>query len=79
MTVDFDTLEDNKVTIRDRDTMEQIRISIDEVERYIKEKKKKKKYNDYIKIDILKLFKFIIFKIPSYNKIYGGILLCVEL
>ena len=38
LTVDFDTLEDNKVTIRDRDTMEQIRISIDEVERYIKEK-----------------------------------------
>ena len=38
LTVDFDTLEDNKVTIRDRDTMEQIRISIDEVESYIKEK-----------------------------------------
>ena len=38
LTVDFDTLEDNKVTIRDRDTMEQIRISIDEVESYIQEK-----------------------------------------
>ena len=38
LTVDFDTLEDNKVTIRDRDTMEQIRIPIDEVERYIREK-----------------------------------------
>jgi len=38
LTVDFDTLEDNKVTIRDRDTMEQIRIPIDEVESYIKEK-----------------------------------------
>ena len=38
LTVDFDTLEDNKVTIRDRDTMEQIRISIDEVESYIREK-----------------------------------------
>ena len=38
LTVDFDTLEDNKVTIRDRDTMEQIRIPIDEVEKYIEEK-----------------------------------------
>ena len=38
LTVDFDTLEDNKVTIRDRDTMEQIRIPIDEVESYIQEK-----------------------------------------
>ena len=32
ITVDFDTLEDNKVTIRDRDTMEQVRIEIDKVE-----------------------------------------------
>ena len=38
LTVDFDTLEDNQVTIRDRDTMEQVRIPIDEVENYIKEK-----------------------------------------
>ena len=38
VTVDFDTLEDNQVTIRDRDTMEQVRISIDEVENWIKEK-----------------------------------------
>ena len=38
ITVDFDTLEDNQVTIRDRDTMEQVRIPIDEVESYIKEK-----------------------------------------
>ncbi len=38
VTVDFDTLNDNKVTIRDRDTMEQIRISIDEIENYIEEK-----------------------------------------
>ena len=35
VTVDFDTLEDNCVTVRDRDTMEQIRISIDELEEYI--------------------------------------------
>jgi len=38
VTVDFDTLEDNTVTIRDRDTMEQIRLPIDEVEKYIEEK-----------------------------------------
>ena len=35
VTVDFDTLEDNCVTVRDRDTMEQVRISIDELEEYI--------------------------------------------
>lgn len=38
ITVDFDTLEDNQVTIRDRDTMEQIRIPIEEIEKYISEK-----------------------------------------
>ena len=38
ITVDFDTLEDNQVTIRDRDTMEQIRLSIDELEEYISKK-----------------------------------------
>ncbi len=31
ITIDFDTLEDNMVTIRDRDTLEQVRVSIDEV------------------------------------------------
>lgn len=35
ITVDFDTLENNTVTVRDRDTMEQIRISVDELEDYI--------------------------------------------
>ena len=35
ITVDFDTLEDGTVTVRDRDTMEQIRIKIDELEGYI--------------------------------------------
>ncbi|MGV9188728.1 glycine--tRNA ligase [Arcanobacterium canis] len=35
ITVDFDSLEDNAVTIRDRDTMEQIRISMDEVEAFL--------------------------------------------
>ena len=38
VTIDFDTLEDETVTIRDRDTMEQIRIKIDEVEEWIQEK-----------------------------------------
>lgn len=36
--VDFDTEVDNTVTIRDRDTMEQIRLPISEVTNYIKEK-----------------------------------------
>lgn len=38
ITVDFDTLEDNTVTVRDRDTMEQVRIKIDELEDYINNK-----------------------------------------
>lgn len=38
ITVDFDTLEDNTVTIRDRDTMDQVRISIDELEKFLEEK-----------------------------------------
>ncbi len=38
ITVDFDTLEDNSVTIRDRDTMEQIRVNIDELPKWIGEK-----------------------------------------
>ncbi|MDE5729369.1 MAG: glycine--tRNA ligase, partial [Clostridia bacterium] len=33
VTVDFDTLEDGSVTVRDRDSMEQIRIKIDEVKK----------------------------------------------
>jgi glycyl-tRNA synthetase len=41
ITVDFDTLEDNKVTIRDRDTMKQVRIDIEEIEEYINIKIKK--------------------------------------
>ena len=35
ITVDFRTLEDNTVTVRDRDSMEQIRIGIDELEGYL--------------------------------------------
>ena len=38
ITVDFDTLEDNCVTIRDRDTMEQVRVKIDEVENWVEQK-----------------------------------------
>jgi len=38
ITVDDETLNNNTVTIRDRDTMEQITLSIDEVEEYISSK-----------------------------------------
>ena len=38
VTVDFDTLEDNTVTIRDRDTMEQIRLNIDDVATWVEDK-----------------------------------------
>ena len=34
ITVDFDTLEKNTVTVRDRDTMEQKTIALDEVNKY---------------------------------------------
>ena len=40
VTVDFDTETDGCVTVRDRDTMEQIRIKIEEVSEYIKDKMK---------------------------------------
>lgn len=38
ITYDFDSVEDNCVTVRDRDTMEQVRISIDELAKFIEEK-----------------------------------------
>ncbi len=38
VTIDFDTLEDGTVTVRDRDTMEQIRLKIDEVAAWVEEK-----------------------------------------
>ena len=38
ITFDFDSLEDNCVTIRERDSMEQIRIPIDQVKGFIEEK-----------------------------------------
>ena len=40
ITVDFDTLEDDTVTIRDRDTMEQIRLPIGELDIFLEEKMK---------------------------------------
>ena len=38
VTVDFDSLEDNTVTLRDRDTLEQIRVPMSEVESIIRKK-----------------------------------------
>ena len=38
VTVDFDTLQDDAVTVRDRDTMQQERVSLDQVEGYLKAK-----------------------------------------
>lgn len=38
VTIDFDTLEDEAVTLRDRDTMQQVRLKINELEKFIEEK-----------------------------------------
>ena len=38
VTIDFDTLENGTVTVRDRDTMEQIRLPISELAAYVEEK-----------------------------------------
>ena len=38
VTFDFDSLEDRAVTIRDRDSMEQVRVKIDELEAYFADK-----------------------------------------
>ncbi len=38
VTIDFDTLEDNTVTIRDRDSMEQVRVKIDELKSWLDDK-----------------------------------------
>ena len=35
ITVDFQTLEDDSVTIRDRDSMEQKRLDIDDLNNYL--------------------------------------------
>ena len=38
VTIDFDSLEDQAVTVRDRDTMEQDRISIDRLVEYLSDR-----------------------------------------
>src|SRR5690606_16766258 len=38
VTVDFDSLDDNAVTVRDRDTMAQERVPLDELEDYLAER-----------------------------------------
>ncbi|UZW14026.1 glycine--tRNA ligase [Clostridium pasteurianum] len=38
ITIDFDTLEDESVTVRDRDTMKQVRIKIEDLEKFIEDK-----------------------------------------
>ncbi len=38
VTVDFDTLQDNAVTVRNRDTMQQERVSLDRIETYLIER-----------------------------------------
>ena len=38
ITVDFDTMEDNTVTIRDRDTTEQVRVKIEDLVAYFQDK-----------------------------------------
>ncbi len=38
ITYDFDTLEDHAVTVRDRDSMDQERVALAEVEAYLAEK-----------------------------------------
>ncbi len=38
LTVDFDTLNDGTVTLRDRDTMEQVRVKTEDVAKYVQEK-----------------------------------------
>ena len=38
VTVDFDTVEDGSVTVRDRDAMTQVRLKVDELPAWIGEK-----------------------------------------
>ena len=38
MTVDFDTLNDQAVTVRERDSMQQERVGIDNLEAYLAER-----------------------------------------
>ena len=76
ITVDFDTLEDETVTIRDRDTMEQIRIKIDELENIME------KFDIIILIEINNCKKLtlknLIRKLESFLEVDGKILLAVD-
>ena len=45
ITIDFDTLNDNSVTVRDRDTLKQDRVKIDELKHYLR-----KLNNDFLEI-----------------------------
>ncbi len=56
VTIDFETLEDNTVTIRERDSLEQERVQIDEVERIVKER-----------VDMSKLLWEIKSELPKIN------------
>ena len=38
ITYDFESENDNCVTVRDRDTMEQVRVKIDELEKWLEDK-----------------------------------------
>ena len=38
ITIDFETLDNNTVTVRDRDSMEQIRVSVEDAIKYVEEK-----------------------------------------
>ena len=38
MTVDFDSLDDRAVTVRDRDTMAQERVALDQLDAYLAER-----------------------------------------
>ena len=46
VTIDFDGLADNTVTVRDRDTMQQERVGVDHLEAYIRTKMKTWKPQD---------------------------------
>ena len=57
ITIDFETENDNSVTIRDRDTMEQVRVKIEDLEKWIDEAYEKKE--DGSKVDnSRKLYKY---------------------
>jgi glycyl-tRNA synthetase len=38
MTIDGQTKEDNTVTVRERDSMEQTRVNVDQIKAYLREK-----------------------------------------